>query len=261
MVQSKHAMKDKVVIDPLGNEISCDKPYERVVSLVPSITELVIDLVGPKKAVGRTKFCIHPQPAISEIPKIGGTKNPRIEDIIALQPDLFLANKEENRAEDVTLLQEHAPVYVSEVKTLEDNYSMITDLGRLFDKESRANEIIELSKSKVSQFISAKGRAAYLIWQDPIMVAGGDTFINAMMSIVGKTNVFEGELRYPTKTVEEIVTANPDYIFLSSEPYPFKAKHVTEWEQRLPSTKIRLVDGEFFSWYGSRLTKKEGFFL
>jgi len=249
-----------VIIDQIGRLVTLDKKPQRVVSLVPSMTELAIDLGGAKNIVGRTKFCIHPEETIKNITKIGGTKNPRIDDIIALKPDLILANKEENIKEHIQQLESHAPVYISNVKTLENNLDMIADLGQLFQNSSRAFDIIEKTEAmQLDMKIKSKKTAAYVIWKDPYMVAGGDTYINAMIEALGFTNIYKADLRYPQKSVADFIASKVDYIFLSSEPYPFTQKHIEYLKAENVLSKIILVDGEFFSWYGNRILKKKNY--
>ncbi len=232
---------------------------QRIISLVPSLTELICDLGLEKLLVGRTKFCIHPKDLINDIPKIGGTKNPRIKDILDLKPDLIIGNKEENRKEDIEALAEHCHVLVSDIKTFQDAQEFIQSLGNWYQKEEKAAEIIYQNQQCIRKYkIQESKSALYLIWNDPYMSIGHDTYIHDILSQIGYRNILEDQLRYPTLEEDQIKALNPDVILLSSEPYPFKEKHISELQDLVPGAGIELVDGEFYSWYGSRLANIYG---
>jgi len=232
----------------------------KIVSLVPSITEALFDLgLTENEVIGRTKFCIHPQDKIKNVPVIGGTKNINIEKIKALQPDLILANKEENVKDQVEALMTDFKVTVTNVETIEDNYYLLKNLGKLFGKEERAQlfnlKIYDiLNQSKLETPI----KAAYLIWKNPYMTIGSDTFIHRILSEIGFENIFKDKTRYPQITTEDL--ADADVIMLSSEPFPFKEKHIEELQVFYPNKKIMIVDGEAFSWYGTHIAKCENYF-
>lgn len=227
----------------------------KVVSLVPSITEALFDLgLTEHEVVGRTKFCIHPEDKVKNVAVIGGTKNISIDKIKALQPDLILANKEENIKEQVEALMDDCKVIVTNVETIEDNYDLLKHLGVLFNKEDKARlfnlKIYEvLNESK----ISTKIKAAYLIWKNPYMTIGSDTFIHKILGEIGFENIFKDRTRYPEIQAEDLAEA--DLIMLSSEPFPFKEKHIDELREFYPDKKIMIVDGEAFSWYGTHIAK------
>lgn len=231
----------------------------RIVSLVPSITELLVDLGLEDRIVGVTKFCVHPEHLRKEKTIVGGTKNLRMEVIHGLQPDLILANKEENVKEQVETLASEFPVYTSEISTWQETLDMITRVGALTGTENKAETIVDALNQKKSAFQSAKGnsskrfRTLYLIWQNPWMSVGGDTFIHEMMGIARFENCCGHLQRYPILEEEEIVALTPEVILLSSEPYPFTEKHISGLQKLLPEAVILLADGELFSWYGSRL--------
>ena len=232
----------------------------KIISLVPSITEALFDM-GLTKAeiIGRTKFCIHPENRVKNVAVIGGTKSINIEKIRSLNPDIIIANKEENTKEDVEELQKYFKVLVTNISTLEDNYYLLKTLGNLLDKQ----EIAQKYNSKINEIFqdiqcTEKKSCAYLIWQNPYMTVGSDTFIHAVLDQIGFENIFKTQKRYPEISIEELKTA--DYIFLSSEPFPFQQKHIDELQKELPDAKIFLVDGEAFSWYGTRLAKCESYF-
>ena len=238
----------------------------RIISLVPSQTELLHWLGLENETIAITKFCVHPEAWFRNKERIGGTKAINIERIKALQPDLVIANKEENVKEQVEMLAEHFPVWVTDVNNLADAYGMIRDIGLLTGMENAALELVDAIKIKfdsIFQTVSInKGiPTAYLIWKDPYMTIGGDTFISNMLETAGFINVFRNQERYPEITVAQLRTINCKLVFLSSEPYPFQQKHMEELQQELPGTKIVLVDGEMFSWYGSRLLEAPDYFI
>ena len=234
------------------------KKYSRIISLVPSQTELLFDLGLEEEVVGITKFCIHPKSWFETKTRIGGTKQLNIETIHSLQPDLIIANKEENVKEQVEELAKDYDVWVTDVNNLSDATKMIQDIGEMTDTEEKAYQIQKEILQKFaerSKNIAETGRpkAAYFIWKDPYMVAAGDTFIHEMLSYCGIDNVFAKETRYPEVTLKSLKARKCTLILLSSEPYPFKEKHQKEIETLLPGIPVLLVDGEMFSWYGSRL--------
>ena len=236
------------------NKTPSENP-QKIISLVPSISELLYDLNLAKETVGITKFCIHPSIWYHTKEKIGGTKNLQIEKIKCLQPDLIIANKEENTKEQVEILARLFPVYLTDVNNYEEAIKMIENVGKI---TSRVADAVQLTKFIQSGFNLIKKpfkqiKTVYFIWKDPYMSVGGDTFINDMMSRLGLQNIFGHYKRYPEVTLQNVISAKPQLILLSSEPYPFKQKHITEIQAYLPNTKILLVDGEMFSWYGSRM--------
>jgi len=244
----------KVFTDQLGREILIPYPPQRIISLVPSITELLADFGLNKEVIGITKFCVFPDGWFRSKNRIGGTKTVNIDKVTLLKPDLILANKEENTKEEIDQLKTQFPVWISDVKNINDAQQMIQSIGEITDKIAVAqnlNHNISSQLQKISNRIPKK--VAYMIWQDPIMVAGGDTYINAMLELGGFQNVFGGEKRYPIVSAEILSLAQPDEILLSSEPFPFCEKHIEFYQEICPQAVIRLIDGTFFSWYGSRL--------
>ncbi len=301
----------------------------RIVSLVPSITELLSDLGLEEEVVGITKFCIHPEHWFRTKRRVGGTKTADVESILALRPDLVLANREENVREQIEALEDLVPVYISDVNDLTSALAMIREVGRLTGREERAAGLVESIRTgfeelkrpigvhaKFSEWLAADvaipprpgmaGRAvvrpgagsagagaagagsagagpagwgagsqrpgsgagvdigrwvltepipcAYFIWRNPWMVAGGDTFINDMLERAGFINVFRGLTRYPTIDADTLSATGCRLVLLSSEPYPFREKHVSEFRAVVPNARVWMVDGEMFSWYGSRMT-------
>jgi ABC-type Fe3+-hydroxamate transport system substrate-binding protein len=260
------SMQSIKITDQLGNTFEIDKPFRRIISLVPSQTELLFDLNVADNVVGITKFCVHPAGWRKEKEIVGGTKNHQLEKIHDLKPDLIIANKEENKKELIEKLQVKYPVYVSDIANLDASYQMISDIGLLTGTSEQAINIIASIKNgfqnlnSVVQSGTSSITVAYCIWRNPWMWAGNDTFINYLLGKCYFNNVVE-ETRYPELNFESIQQLNPDYIFLSSEPYPFKEKHIAEIKKVLPNTRIMLVDGEYFSWYGSRLIKAPLYFI
>lgn len=232
----------------------------KIISLVPSITEALFDFgLSEKEVIGRTKFCIHPENAVQKIEIIGGTKNLNISKIKSLNPDLIIANKEENVKEQIEELQKDFKVLVTNISNLEDNYYLLKTLGNLLEKQ----EIAQKFNLKIYEILAKfsdleKKKCAYLIWKNPYMTVGFDTFIHDILDKIGFENIFKNQKRYPEISVEDL--RNAEYIFLSSEPFPFQQKHIDELQKELPDAKISLVDGEAFSWYGTRLAKCENYF-
>lgn len=233
----------------------------RLVSLCPSLTELLFDLGVGDQVVGRTRFCIHPAEGVRDIERVGGTKNPKIGRIVELAPDLVLMNEEENRIEDARALEAaglrvHASMPRTAVETAAMVRSIASAVGRDADGERIARDI-ETRAQRVRRAHEGKPpvRYAYLVWREPWMVVSDDTFIAALLALPGGQNVFgERADRYPTIEPDEVVAADPDLVLLSSEPFPFGERHVEELVRLtgLPRQRLRLVDGELLSWHGSR---------
>mgnify|MGYP003577389417 FL=1 len=241
--------------DQLGREVAIESAPQKIISIVPSQTELLYHLGLHDQVAGITKFCIHPQHWHQTKTRVGGTKNLQLETIKSLQPDLVIANKEENVQEQVEALAKDFPVWISDINNLPQALQMIHSIGDITGKETIATEIISNIQKGFETFLKPADAptVVYLIWQEPYMTVGGDTFIGEMLELAGYTNLYKNSNRYPTITEDDIKTMQPDVLFLSSEPYPFAQKHVDTFQQMLPHTKVVLVDGEMFSWYGSRL--------
>ena len=228
----------------------------RIVSLVPSQTELLYDLGLRNEVVGITKFCIHPDEWFRSKKRIGGTKTVHTDQVAALQPDLILANKEENTREQVEELAAQFPVWISDIKTVNEGLQMIREVGLITGHEEWGLAIAnEISKGfeVLARQSTAQKRVAYFIWRKPWMCAGGDTFISNVLERMGWENALGDMTRYPEIDLEQLMGRNIDMVLLSSEPYPFKAPHIAEIKAALPGVKVMLVDGEMFSWYGSRM--------
>ncbi len=250
--------------DQLYNTLIFDTYPKRIISLVPSQTELLVDLGLEEQILGITKFCVHPKHLKSKKTIVGGTKQVNYQKIEALQPDIIICNKEENTKEIVETLQKLAPTYVSDIYTISDVERLFEDFGLLFNKEFEANKLIEELQFNLSNFKNfskdkPQKKVAYFIWANPWMVAGGNNFINEMLSLNNYQNVFQNTPRYPEIELHKLSELDVDLILLSSEPYPFKKKHAAILHQ-YTNADIEFVDGEFFSWYGSRLLKSFDYF-
>ncbi|TCK68696.1 ABC-type Fe3+-hydroxamate transport system substrate-binding protein [Winogradskyella wandonensis] len=254
-----------IFTDQLNKQLSLKEIPKRIVSLVPSQTELLVDLGLRDAIVGVTKFCIHPPDLRKEKTIVGGTKNVNIGKIMALQPDIILCNKEENSLEIVESLKGIAPVHISDIYNLDDAFELFKMYGYIFKVEEKVSLLISKIKEERSRFQSIvknqpKRKAAYFIWRNPWMVAASNTFIDAMLREANFSNVFGSESRYPEIDLSHPKLNEADIIMLSSEPYPFKNKHIKELKGLFPEKTIQLVDGELFSWYGSRLQKSYNYF-
>ena len=252
--------------DQCGNTVDIYRTPERIISLVPSQTELLHFLGLDNRVIGITKFCKYPPEWYNEKQKVGGTKNINQDLIRKLNPDLILANREENVKEEIDVLSAQFPVWVTDIKTLDDALSMIGAIGEITGSSLKATNLITEIRSAFTrlqlhpEFPQAPAPTAYLIWKKPYMAAGGDTFIHHMMQYCGFKNIFKEFPRYPVVTLNQIKDAGCKLLLLSSEPYPFSEKHLSEFLSTLPGVRIMLVDGEMFSWYGSRMVHAAKYF-
>lgn len=251
--------------DQLNRTIELVSIPQRIVSLVPSQTELLFDLGLNETVVGITKFCVHPKEWHQSKTRIGGTKNVNVEKIISLNPDLIIANKEENLKEDIEALEKITPIWISDINNLDTALQMIISIGEITNAKRKALQISNNIEGAFNKLIQTTNHfktktCVYLIWQNPYMTIGSDTFINEMLKYCKLENVIANKTRYPEIVLEDIQNLRPEIVLLSSEPYPFKQKHIDELQEQLPNTKILLVDGEMFSWYGSRLLLAANYF-
>ena len=233
----------------------------RIVSLCPSLTELVFDLGLGADLVGRTKFCVHPAGRVDAVEKVGGTKNPKVDRIIALAPDLVLLNEEENRREDAEALEAAGVCcHVSFPRTALDTAAMVRSIAQAVNAAEDGERIardIEARHARVARAATKREPVtfAYLIWREPWMTINGDTFVSALLGDAGGRNAFANRPdRYPTITPEELCVANPDVVLLSTEPFPFKPSHADELARAagMARERFQIVDGELLSWHGSR---------
>jgi ABC-type Fe3+-hydroxamate transport system substrate-binding protein len=231
--------------DLLGRTFDFTTPPSRVVSLVPSLTETLFDLGAGDAVAGITDFCIFPEGL--QLPRVGGTKNPRIEEIRALSPDLVYVNLEENLERHAKQIEAFAPVFVTEPKTVDDVAELITTLGTIHHRSERATELNELlaqERGAVANFTFAVP-----IWKKPGMWCGGDTYVSNLVESIGGRNVLHDRERYPTLNVEDVLSLRPDIVFLPDEPYLFTAADASEIKG---PRVIGPFPGHLFTWHGTR---------
>lgn len=256
-------MPTRVFTDQMNREVEIPFPPQRIVSVVPSQTELLFDLGLNDRVIAITKFCIHPNDWFQSKTRIGGTKNLNIDRIREIQPDFIIANKEENTQSEIEALAQEFPVWISDIQDLDGAYQMIRSIGEICDCASAAEMIVHQAASKFDLLkpVSPTKRALYLIWNNPFMAVNNSTFIHHMMELCGFENCTAGfQNRYPEISAEKIEALQPELILLSSEPFPFAEKHQSEIQTQFPNAQVVLVDGEFFSWYGSRLIQAPNYF-
>ena len=246
--------------DQLGATVELAREPRRIVSLVPSQTELLFDLGVDERIVGVTKFCTDPPDKVAGVTQVGGTKNFNFGRIDALEPDLILGNKEENYQDGIEQLKLRYPVWMSDIYDLDDALSMVEQVGGLVGAgergESLSREVRRRFASLAETLTGVKPlRAAYFIWRKPYMVVGGNNFIDHLMQRAGLRNVFADLERYPEVTAAQIATAHPEVLLLSTEPFPFTEAHRAEFQTLVADADVRVVDGTLFSWYGSRLLR------
>lgn len=246
----------QTAVDQLQRTITCPREPRRIVSLVPSQTEWLFSLGLEDRISGVTWFCEHPAGMVEHKPKIGGTKKVKLDRVRELNPDLIIANKEENVQEQVAVLEQDFPVWISDVYDLESALEMMRCTATITGKRGPGSRLTSRIEKQFHDLDPEKGRnrrILYLIWRDPWMSVGGDTFISKMIEAAGWTNVLAHRQRYPGLQDEDFHALQPDWVFLSSEPFPFQKKHIEEVRRLYPYAGIILVDGSYFSWYGSRL--------
>ena len=230
----------------------------RIVSLVPSLTEYLWALGLEQEVVGITKFCIHPKAWWQHKTRVGGTKKVNFKTIETLQPTLIIANKEENTKEDIEQLQLKYDVLLTDITSLEEAYRYLLEIGRKVQREEKSMSLVNQIQAKFQSvvMIGQGSSFLYFIWKDPYFVVGPQTYIHALLTHFGLDNFCSIE-RYPelqeVLSKKEELLDHPDIIFLSSEPFPFEAKHLEEVQLLFPNSKIVLIDGEMCSWYGSRM--------
>lgn len=255
-----------IFFDQMNRRLELEKIPQRIVSLVPSQTELIADLGLEEQIVGVTKFCVHPKELRKRKQVVGGTKQVHPEKIAELAPDIILCNKEENTPEIVEELQRLAPVHVSDIKTIDDSLELIREYGMMFDAKEKASEVVGKildEKKAFEEFISQRPqkKTAYFIWKNPWMVVAQDTFIDHLLELNNFRNVFAGsKSRYPEVRPEELQDLEPELVLLSTEPFPFKEDDKEELSKVVRKDCIQIVDGEYFSWYGSRLIEAFNYF-
>ena len=240
-------------IDQLGQTIELDKTPQRIVSLVPSQTEL-LHYLGIKP-VGRTIFCIHPEAEFKAANKVGGTKKLQLDKIRALKPDLIIGNKEENTKEQIEELSSEFPVWMSNIYSVDDALDFITRMGSVLGKSDECINLKLTIQSGFNRLITPTSKLSfvYLIWKDPYFAVATNTYINSVLEHGGFTNALASQTRYPEITLDQINQLQPDCVMLPSEPYPFKEEHVEALQKEFPYSYVCAVDGEIISWYGSKM--------
>lgn len=252
--------------DQLKRDIELLNTPKRIISLVPSQTELLVALGLEDYIVGVTKFCVHPIHVRKDKSIVGGTKNIHLDKIEELNPDIILCNKEENTKEIVEVLETKYPVHVSDISTMNEAMELMYQYGDIFNKQDTATHLVSKIHEEQKDFLEfikckPQKKVAYFIWRKPWMVAGNGTFIDHLLQLNGFINIYGDKERYPEISEEELASLeNIDLILLSSEPFPFSENHKQEIEKMIPDAKVVLVDGEYFSWYGSRLVSAFKYF-
>lgn len=253
------------VVDARGRTLSLALRPQRIVSLVPSITETLFDLGAGDRIVGVTRWCVHPADARTRARVVGGTHDVDLDVLARLEPDLVIANQEENPKPLVERLATVAPTYVTFPRTVRDGIVLLRRLGELTDQRdagARAAARVEAAHRRARRADPQRApRVLYLIWRRPWMSVNRDTFVHDMLTTCGAVNVLaHAEARYPTLSDADAAALRPDAILLSSEPYAFRERHREEWLRRgdLPAARlgqVHLVDGELCCWYGTRLLR------
>ncbi|MBK8207412.1 MAG: ABC transporter substrate-binding protein [Planctomycetes bacterium] len=257
-------------------ELEIPQPVTRVVSLVPSITETLFALGVGDRLIGRTVYCVSPDPEVTQVPTVGGTKNPDLKKILELKPDLVLANKEENRRADILHLREQGlTVHVCQPTTVEEGLAFVATAGLIFAREHVADAIV---RDGVREVVAARDRSAQLaeqnqhrlkprdhtrpravafIWREPWMAAGSGTYIGDMIETLGGAHLLHAtEDRYPQVSAEQVVGLKPDILLFPDEPYAFQPTHLQFWREQLPTLhadRFRICDGQDLCWFGARI--------
>jgi ABC-type Fe3+-hydroxamate transport system substrate-binding protein len=254
-------MTNKKVIDHLGREVEFSFPPKRIISIVPGITDILYALDLENEIVGRTRYCIYPKDKVKQAKTVGGTKRIKMDQIRELEPDLIVSEKEENTKEIVAQLEKEFPVYVCEVQTLDDTFNIIEDLGKVTDRQKVSEKLQSEIRKAIQSLPSVHGKKfAYVIWQNPYMVAGSDTYITSLMEKMGFINAFAGyEGRYPEVSEDDFRNEDLDFIFLATEPFPFQEKHIQHFSELFPDVEVRSLDGEMF-WNGPRIIEASSYF-
>lgn len=250
------ALMSRKISDHLGRRIEVADSPLRIVSLCPSLTETLFALGLAERVVGRTCYCVRPADAVAKVPVVGGTKSLSVDAIAALAPDLIIAEKEENDRAQVEALMERHTVFVVEVNDFDEALRAVRDVGEVTGAREAAAALVKRINLAFEDLLRLQPPvdAAYLVWGDPPMAAGGGTYINSLLQRCGLRNVCAGlEGRYPQVSREQIAALAPRAVLLSSEPFPFTEAHVAQWSGAISDSAILLVDGEMFAWYGARM--------
>ncbi|MEQ8232210.1 MAG: helical backbone metal receptor [Gammaproteobacteria bacterium] len=249
-----------MLTDAIGQDHARAGNDARIVSLVPSVTELLFALDLGAQVVGRTGFCIHPREAVRRVRKLGGTKDVDLEGIRGLAPSHVIVNIDENERPTFEALCEFVPhVVVTHPNAPEDNLALYALIGGIFGREPAAAMLSGRLRTRLDKLRARRAgrpsrRVVYLIWREPWMTVSRDTYIARMLELVNwHTLPATSERRYPELTAADFRAFSPDLCLLSSEPYPFREKHLDEVRGLCgEGTDVQLIDGEMLSWYGSR---------
>jgi ABC-type Fe3+-hydroxamate transport system substrate-binding protein len=254
-------MTNKIVTDHLGRTVKFTYPPKRIISIVPGITDILYSLKLEKEIVGRTRYCIYPKDKTGQAKTIGGTKKVKPDQIRELNPDLIIAEKEENTKEIVEQLEKEFPIYVCEIQAVDDTFKIIEDLGAITDRQTESEELQSEIKTAIQSLPSGQGkRFAYVIWQNPYMAVGSHTYITSLLKKMGFVNAFANDdSRYPEVSEDDFRNADLDYIFLATEPFPFREKHIQQFSELFPDVHVMSLDGEMF-WYGPRMIEASPYF-
>jgi ABC-type Fe3+-hydroxamate transport system substrate-binding protein len=250
------------IADDMGFRVELEHPPTRIVSLVPSWTQTLFGLGFDSEIVGVTKFCVEPAAAVASIPKVGGTKNPDIAAIVKLDPELVIANAEENRREDIEQIRAAGvQVFTTYPRTVPGAVESILRMGRALGRETAAAAMAKEITLTVSGIEASLGvwsklrlRVFCPIWKNPWMSFNADTYAHDVLRMLGYNNIFAsaGE-RYPATTLEEAVELRPDIVILPDEPYAFDESDIAELKPLLPpalSRRVLIVCGRDLHWYG-----------
>lgn len=241
-------MNNRIFVDQMGRSISVPIYPKRIISLVPSITELLFDLGLGENVVGITKFCVHPFNELKNKTKVGGTKKLKLDIIRDLNPCLIIGNKEENVQEQIITLENDIPIWMSDCNSFDEALNLILSIGQICGKEQLSRNLVSKIQEAYVDLNVGKGKSfIYFIWDEPKYIVGKCTFINSMLEKIGFENSCKS-IRYPEWKGEQA-----DVIFLSSEPFPFKTEHIINFANLFPKSDIQIIDGEMCSWYGSRM--------
>jgi ABC-type Fe3+-hydroxamate transport system substrate-binding protein len=231
----------------------------KIISLVPSVTETLYTLGLEDQILAISRFCVLPADRVQLKPKVGGTKNPKLQKILEMKPDIVILNEEENRKEDADFLREHGiRLYVSFPRTMLQAAQMVEEMGRLFNATEKASELVgEIRNRMVTYQAPYRKRTLILIWRRPYMTVNRETYVDDVCRFFGFDNVFlTAPERYPRLTDQEINAADPEVVLFPDEPYPFRDKHVEEFRNRFPDSRavrrnrLLLFNGTYVAWHG-----------
>lgn len=228
---------------------------QRIVSLVPSLTEFAWWCGLGERLVGRTRFCIEPAGEVEAVETVGGTKDPDVARIVRLAPNLVIANKEENRREDVEALRAAGlRVVVTDPNTVAEAVAMVRELGATLGVQGRAEELARETEAAVDELSPARGgtRVFVAVWRKPLLGLGAESYGNDVVTCAGGTNVLADRSRYPEVTMDELAGLRPELILLPDEPYRFRERHEREFARIAPA---RVIDGKLLWWYGPRMPR------